>query len=169
MWKIVRKSFNKNEVENLSTMLKLDYLRFFWNYLDMNYVFQSNVTCKFMCFNTMPCVISQWSPDLVLVVFVTTESNQSQCLFTLDDAFFPIIHGGKRLLDCVWVRLLPMGPRDHMQERAYLMRSLCCSWGERKTLRVWVRLLSMGPRVCIPERIISCQLWIDGSPDWFMW
>ncbi|KAL4625553.1 hypothetical protein ACB092_05G034700 [Castanea dentata] len=51
-----------------------------------------------------------------------------------------------------------MGPRDHMQKRAYLTRSLCCPWGERKTLRVWVRPLSMGPRVCIPERTISCQL-----------
>ena len=50
MWEIVRKSFDKNEVENLTVLLKLDYLRFFWNYLDMNYVFQSNVTCEFMWF-----------------------------------------------------------------------------------------------------------------------
>ena len=79
MWEIVRKSFDKNEIENLTTLLKLDYLKFFWNYLDMNYVFQSNVTCEFMWFNTMPCVIFRWSPDLVSVVFVTTESNQGQC------------------------------------------------------------------------------------------
>ena len=52
-------------------------------------------------------------------------------LFTLDDVFFPTVHGGKRFLDCVWVRLLLMGPRDHMQERAYLTRSLCCPWGEK--------------------------------------
>ena len=88
-------------------------------------------------FNTMPCVISRWSPDLVFVVFVTTESNPGQCPFTLDDAFFPATHGGKRFLDCVWVGLLPMGPRDHMQERSYLTRSLCCPLGERKTLRGW--------------------------------
>nr|POF15818.1 hypothetical protein CFP56_35256 [Quercus suber] len=89
---------------------------------------------------------------------MTTESNQGQCPFTLDDAFFPASHGGKRYLDCVGVRLLPMGPRDHMQERSYLTCSLCCPREERKTLRVWVRLLSMGPRVYIPERTISCQL-----------
>ena len=69
------------------------------------------------------------------------ESNPGQCLFTLDDAFFPVAYGGKRFLDCVWVRLLPMGLRDDMQERSYLTRSLYCPWGERKTLRVWVRLL----------------------------
>ena len=71
---------------------------------------------------------------MVSVVFVTTESNQGQCPFTLDDAFFPAVHGGKRFLDCVWVRLLPMGPRDHMQEKSYLMRSLYYPWGERKNL-----------------------------------
>ena len=109
-------------------------------------------------FNTMPYVISRWSPDLVFVVFVIMESNPGQCPFTLDDAFFLDTYGGKRFLDYVWVRLLSMGPRDHMQEKSYLTRSLCCPWGERKTLRVWVRLLSIGPRVCIPERTISCQL-----------
>ena len=84
---------------------------------------------------------SWWSLDLVSVVFVTMESNPGQCLFTLDDAFFPVAYGGKRFLDCVWVRLLPMGLRDDMQERSYLTCSLYCPWGERKTLRVWVRLL----------------------------
>ena len=112
----------------------------------------------------MPCVIFWWSPDLVSVVFVAMESNPDQCLFTLDDAFFPAAHGGKRFLDCVWVRLLPLGPRDNMQERSHLTRSLCCPWGERKTLRVWVRLLSMGPRVCLPKRTISCQLWMGPWP-----
>ena len=82
----------------------------------------------------MPCVISRWSPDLVSVVFVTTKSNQGQCPFALDDAFFPAVHGRKRFLDCMRVRLLPMGPRDHLQERFYLTCSLCCPWGERKNL-----------------------------------
>ena len=72
--------------------------------------------------------------DLVSVVFVITESNQGQCLFTLDDAFFPAIHGGKRFLDCVWAKLLPMGPRDHMQERSYLTRFLCYPWEGEKNL-----------------------------------
>ena len=93
---------------------------------------------------------------MAFVVFVTMESNLGQCPFTLDDAFFLAAHGRKRFLDFVWVGLLPMGPRDHMQERSYLTRSLYYPWGERKTLRVWVRLLSMGPIVCIPEMTISC-------------
>ena len=86
-------------------------------------------------FNTMPCVISRWSPDLISVVFVTTESNQGQCPFTLDDAFFPAVQGGKRFLDCVWVKLLPMGPRDHMQESSYLTHSLYYPWGGEKNLK----------------------------------
>ena len=62
-----------------------------------------------------------------------------------------------------------MGPKDHMQEKSYLMRSLYYPWRERKTLRVQMRLLFMGPRVCIPKRIISCQLRIGGSPNQSMW
>ena len=63
------------------------------------------------------------------------ESNLGQCSFTVDDAFLPAAHEGKRFLDCVWVRLLLMGPRDHMQERSYLTRSLCCPWGGEKNLK----------------------------------
>ena len=44
------------------------------------------------------------------------ESNLGQCPFTLDNAFFPTAHKGKRFLDCIWVRLLPMGPRDCARE-----------------------------------------------------
>ena len=28
-----------------------------------------------------------------------------------------------------------MEPNDHMQKRSYLMRSPCCSWGERQNLK----------------------------------
>ena len=79
----------------------------------------------------MQCVITRWSTDLVFVVFVTMDLILGQCPFTLDDAFFPIAHGGKRFLDCVWVRLLPMGPKDHMQKRSYLMRSMLPIGGEK--------------------------------------
>ena len=93
-------------------------------------MFQSICNLWALCdFNTMSCVISQWSSNLVSVIFVTTKSNPGQCPFTLDDAFFLAAHRGKRFLDCVWVRLLPMGSRDHMQEMTYLTRSLCCPWG----------------------------------------
>ena len=120
-------------------------------------------------FNPMPCVIFRWSPDLVFVVFVTTESDPGQCPSTLDDLFFLTTHGGKRFFNCMWVRLLPMGPKDDMQKMSYLTCSSYCPSGERKPLRVWVRLLSIGPRDCILERTISCQLWIGGSPDQSMW
>ena len=36
-----------------------------------------------------------------------------------------------------------MGPRDHMQERSYLMRSLCCPWGGGEK-----NLEGMGEAVC---------------------
>ena len=61
---------------------------------------------------------------------MTTESDLGQCPFTLDDVFFSAAHEGKSFLDCVWVRLLPMGPRDHMQERSYLTHSLLPMGGE---------------------------------------
>ena len=102
-------------------------LRFFWNYLDINYVFERKCNLwALRCFNFMPCVISQWLLDLVSIIFVTTKSDLGQRLFTLDDAFFPATHGGKRFLDCVWVRLLPMGQKDQMQKRSYMMRSPYC-------------------------------------------
>ena len=158
MWEIDRKSLDKNEVENFTNFVKVRLFKdFFWNCLDINYAFQSICNLWFLCgFNTMTCVISRWSPDLVSVVFVTTKLDPGQCLFTLDDVLFPTTHGGKRFLDYVWVRLLSIESRDHVQERFYLTCSLYYLWGERKTLRVSVRLLSMGLRVCILERTISC-------------
>ena len=132
--------------------------------------FKVYVTLWVLCgFNTMPCVISWWSLNLVSIVFVTTKSNPGQYPFTLDGAFFHAAHEEKMFLDCVWVWLLSIGPKDHMQKRSYLTRTLCCPWRERKILRVWVRLLSMEPRVCISEGTISCQLWMDGSLDRSMW
>ena len=48
MWEIVRKSFDKNKIENLTNFVEIRLFKVFWNYLDTNYVFQSNVTCEFM-------------------------------------------------------------------------------------------------------------------------
>ena len=55
------------------------------------------------------------------------ESNLGQYPFTLDDAFFPAAYGGKRFLDCVWVRLLPMRSREFLFDRL----SLLPMWGEK--------------------------------------
>ena len=91
-------------------MWKLNYLKFFWYYLDINYVFERKYIMWALCgFNPMPCVIFRWSPDLDFVVFVTTELDPGQCPSTLDDSFFLTTHGGKRFFNCMWVRLLPMG------------------------------------------------------------
>ena len=82
----------------------------------------------------MPCVISWWSPDLISTVFMTTKSDLGQCPFTLNDIFIFTTHEGKQFFDCVWVRLLLMGPKDHMQKRSYLTHSPYCPWGERQNL-----------------------------------
>ena len=98
MWEIDRNLLTRIKLRTVQTLWKLNYLRFFWNYLDINYVFQSICNLWALCgFNTMPCVISQWSPHLVSVVFMTTESNLGQCPFILDDAFFPTTHGGEEI------------------------------------------------------------------------
>ena len=96
--KLIKNLLTRMKLTTLQTLWKLDYLKFFWNYLDINYLFQSICNLGVLCgFNTMPCVISQWSPYLVSVVFVTTESNLGQCPFILDDAFFPATHGGEEI------------------------------------------------------------------------
>ena len=82
----------------------------------------------------MPCVIFRWSPNLVSVIFVKMKSNLGQYPFTLNDAFFPATHGEKRFLDCVWMRLLPIKPKDHMQKRSYLTCSPYYPWEERQNL-----------------------------------
>ena len=89
---------------------------------------------------------------------MTMELDLGLCLFMLDDAFFSTVHGGKKFLDYVWVRLLSMGPKDHKQKRSYLMRSPYCSWGERKNLKSMGKASTIGLRDYIPDRTISCQL-----------
>ena len=110
--------------------------------------FKVCITCElYVGFNPMPCVISQWSPDLISIVFVTTESNLGQCIFTLDDAFFLAAYRGKRFLNCVWVRLLPIGPKDHMQKRSYLTHSPYCPWRERQTLEGMGEAATQGAKI----------------------
>ena len=81
--KLIENLLTRMKLKTLQTLWKLDYLRFFWNYLDVNYVFQSICNLWALCgFNTMSCVISWWSPNLVFIVFVTMESNPGECPFT---------------------------------------------------------------------------------------
>ena len=46
----------------------------------------------------MPCVISQWTPDLVSIVFVTIESNPGQCPFHFGWCVLPF---------CLWGEEVP--------------------------------------------------------------
>ena len=122
------------KLKTLQTLWKFWLFKVFWNYLDINYMFQSTYNLWALYgFNPMPCVIFRWSPNLISIVFVTSELDLGQCFFTLDNVFFPIAHGGKMFLGCVWVRLLPMGPKDHMQKRSYLTRSPCYPWKDPLT------------------------------------
>ena len=45
--KLIENLLTRMKLKTLQTLWMLNYLRFFWNYLDINYVFQSNVTCEF--------------------------------------------------------------------------------------------------------------------------
>ena len=81
----------------------------------------------------MSCVISRWSPDLVFVVFVTTESNPSQCPFTLDDMFFLLSMGGRdSLIMCGW-GCCPWG-QETTCERGPIWRTLSATHGGEKNL-----------------------------------
>ena len=76
-------------------------------------------------FNTMSCVISRWSPDLVFVVFMTTESDSGQCPFTLMTRSF----------------LLPMGERGFLIVCGWG----CCPWGRETTCKrgpIWCTLFT---------------------------
>ena len=135
------------KLKTLQTLWKFWLFKILWNYLDINYVFQSTYNLWALYgFNPMPYVVSQWSPDLISAVFVTMESNLGQYPFTLDDTFFPATYGGKRFIDCVWVRLLPMGPKDHMQKRSYLTRSPCCPWRERQNFEGMCKATTHGAK-----------------------
>ncbi|KAK9990595.1 hypothetical protein SO802_025580 [Lithocarpus litseifolius] len=68
---------------------------------------------------------------LQLRVFVITESNLGQCSFTLDDAFFPAAHGGKRFLDCVGEATVHGAKRPHAREVLFYALSLLSMGGEK--------------------------------------
>ena len=131
--KLIENLLTRMKLKTLQTLWKLDYLRFFRNYLDINYVFQSICNMWVLCgFNTMPCVISQWSPYVVSVVFVTTESNLGQCPFTLDGAFFPATYGGEEVpWLCMDEAAAHGAKRSHAREVIFDALSLLPMVGEK--------------------------------------
>ena len=121
---------------------------FFLNYQDINYFFESAcIHVSFMLFNSMPWVISQWSPDLISVDFVATVSDPSQCHFTLDDEFFLVPMGGRgSLIVCGW-GCCPLGQKITCK-RGLIWRVLSAAHeGRDKTLKVWMRLLPIGQEI----------------------
>ena len=82
-------------------------------------------------FNTMPCVISQWSPDLVSVVFVTMESNQGQCPSLWMTRSSLLSMGGRgSLIVCGWDCCL--WGQETKCKRKPIWRALSTAHGERE-------------------------------------
>ena len=130
--KLIENLLTRMKLKTLQTLWKLDYLRFFWNYLDVNYVFQSICNLWALCdFNTMPCVISRWSPDLVSVVFVTAESNSGHCPFTFIWRVLPCYPWGEEVpWLCVGKAAAHGAKRPHAKEVLFDAFSLLAMGGE---------------------------------------
>ena len=170
MWEIVRKSLTRMKLKTLQTLWKLNYLRFFWNYLVINYVFERKyITMSF---------IGLWDHAMCDFPVITRFGFCSLCDNRIKSRSVPFYFGWLVLPCCPWGEEVPWlcvgeaashrAKRPHAREVLFVALYLLPR-GERKTLRVWVRLLSMGPRVCIPKWTISCQLWMGGSLDRSMW
>ena len=95
-----------------------------WNYLEVNYVFWIHWTCELLMW-LCPCA-------MMLVIIPSWWQQAKLETHTLHDT-------GKSL--SVWVRLLPIGPKDLMQKGYCATRhSLLPMGGRGKLLSVWVRL-----------------------------
>ena len=109
------------------------YWNILWNYLEVNYIFWIHLTLWAfdvglpLCYDVGDYPVSLWC--------VITPSSWRQAkleALALHDT-------GKSL--SVWVRLLPIGLKDHMQKGYCVMRhSLLLIGGRGKSLSVWVRL-----------------------------
>ena len=100
------------------------YWNILWNYLEVNYIFWIHLTCELLmwvCHCAMMLVIT-----LPLWRWVKLEA--------------PILHDTGKSLN-VWVRLLPIRLKDHMQKVNCVTRHSLLPMGEiGKFLSVWVRL-----------------------------
>ena len=77
MWEIVRKSFDKNEVENLTNFVEVRLFNVFLKPSGYKlYIRKEMYTVSFMWFwNHAMCDFPVITHDLVFVVFVTMKSN----------------------------------------------------------------------------------------------
>ena len=100
------------------------YWNILWNYLEVNCIFQIHWTCELLMW-LCPCA-------MMLVITLSWWQQTKLETHTLHDT-------GKSL--SVWVRPLPIWPKDHMQKGYYVTRhSLLPMGGRGKSLSVWVRL-----------------------------
>ena len=100
------------------------YWNILWNYLEVNYIFWIHLTCELL----------MWVCPYAMMLVITSS------LWWQVRLEAPILHYiGKSLI--VWVRLLPIRPKDHMQKRYCVMRHSLLPMGRRgKFLSVWMRL-----------------------------
>ena len=116
------------------------YWNILWNYLEENYIFWIHLTCEFLmwvCPYAMMLVItsSLWHVITPSLWHVITPSLWQRVRLKA-----PTLHDTGKSLS-VWVRLLPIGLKDHMQRGYYVTHhSLLPMGGRGKSLRVWVRL-----------------------------
>lgn len=114
MWEIDRKSLDKNEVENLTNFVEVRLFKVFWNYLDINYVFQSNVTYKLYVVLT-PYYVWFLGDHPIWSLYSLWQWNQIQVSAL-----------------SLWMTrssLLPMGGRDSLIVCGWG----CCPWGQETT------------------------------------
>ena len=158
------------KLKTLQTLLKLDYLRFFWNYLVINYVFERKcISVSFLWF---------WHHAMCDFPVITWFGFCSICDNGIRSRSVPFHFGWRVLPYCPWREEIPWlcvgeaaaheAKRPYAREVLFDALSLLPMRGE-KNLEGMGDLLSMGPRVCITKRTISCQLWMGGSPNWSMW
>ena len=135
------------KLKSLQTYGSFGCLRFFWNYLDIDYVFESKCNMWVLCgFNPMSCVISQWSPDYSLCDNRTRSKSVPFHFKWYVLPYYPwgeevlwlyvgeaIAHGAKRphakeVLFYVF-SLLPMG----WETKPWGYRWGCCPWNQKTT------------------------------------
>ena len=134
MWEIVKKSLDKNEVENLTNFVEDRLFKVFLKLLGYKLcIWKEIYTCEFYVILT-PYHVWFSSNHLIWFPLSLWQRNQIQvsAFFTLDDAFFPAAHGGKEVpWLCVGKALAYEAKRPHTREVLFDALSLLLIGGEK--------------------------------------
>ena len=133
MWEIVRKSLTRMKLKTIQTLWKLDYLRFFWNYLVINYVFERKyITVCFMRF---------WDYAMCDFSVITRSDFSSLCDNGIKSRSVPFHFGWRVLPYCPWEEEVPWlcmseaaihgAKRPHAREDLFNALSLLPMGGEK--------------------------------------